>query len=108
MIIADTQAEDWDRIIRTNLYRLFRMAQAVLPHMRARGNGNMANLSSHVTQRFPAGKGRLHRIQDCARHPGAIRADMPAEALGDPDSDNALAITSPAALRRAAGNCRGC
>jgi 3-oxoacyl-[acyl-carrier protein] reductase len=52
--IADTSAEDWDRVLQTNLYGPFHMVQAVLPHMRARKSGNIVNLSSNITNRFPA------------------------------------------------------
>jgi len=52
--IADTSAEEWDRVLQTNLYGPFHMVQAVLPHMRARKSGNIVNLSSNITNRFPA------------------------------------------------------
>ncbi len=48
--LADTPASEWDRIIRTNLYGPFHLVQAVLPHMRAQGGGNIVNISSNVTQ----------------------------------------------------------
>jgi 3-oxoacyl-[acyl-carrier protein] reductase len=51
--IADTSAEEWDRVLQTNLYGPFHMVQAVLPHMRARKSGNIVNLSSNITNRFP-------------------------------------------------------
>jgi NAD(P)-dependent dehydrogenase (short-subunit alcohol dehydrogenase family) len=53
--IADTQPQDWDRVLRVNLYGTFHMVQAVLPHMRARKSGNIVNLSSNITSRFAAG-----------------------------------------------------
>ena len=52
--VADTSPEDWDRVLRVNLYGTFHMVQAVLPHMRARKNGNIVNLSSNITSRFAA------------------------------------------------------
>jgi len=52
--IADTSPEEWDRVIRVNLYGTFHMVQAVLPHMRARKGGNIVNLSSNITSRFAA------------------------------------------------------
>ena len=52
--IADTSPEDWDRVLRVNLYGTFHMVQAVLPHMRARKSGNIVNLSSNITSRFAA------------------------------------------------------
>jgi 3-oxoacyl-[acyl-carrier protein] reductase len=52
--IADTSPEEWDRVLHVNLYGPFHMVQAVLPHMRLRKSGNIVNLSSNVTNRFPA------------------------------------------------------
>ena len=52
--IADTSPEEWDRVLRVNLYGTFHMVQAVLPHMRARKGGNIVNLSSNITSRFAA------------------------------------------------------
>ena len=52
--IADTSPEEWDRVLRVNLYGTFYMVQAVLPHMRARKGGNIVNLSSNITSRFAA------------------------------------------------------
>ena len=51
--VADTSPEEWDRVLRVNLYGPFHMVQAVLPHMRARKSGNIVNLSSNITNRFP-------------------------------------------------------
>jgi 3-oxoacyl-[acyl-carrier protein] reductase len=52
--IADTLPEDWDRVLRVNLYGTFHMVQAVLPQMRERKSGNIVNLSSNITSRFAA------------------------------------------------------
>jgi NAD(P)-dependent dehydrogenase (short-subunit alcohol dehydrogenase family) len=52
--IADTSPEEWDRVLRVNLYGTFHMVQAVLPHMRGRKSGNIVNLSSNITSRFAA------------------------------------------------------
>ena len=52
--IADTSPEEWDRVLRVNLYGTFYIVQAVLPHMRARKGGNIVNLSSNITSRFAA------------------------------------------------------
>jgi NAD(P)-dependent dehydrogenase (short-subunit alcohol dehydrogenase family) len=52
--IADTSPDEWDRVIKVNLYGPFHMIQAVLPHMRARKSGNIVNLSSNITSRMPA------------------------------------------------------
>ena len=119
--IADTPTEEWDRILQTNLYGPFHLVQAVLPHMRARGSGNIVNISSNVTQRFPAGYGAYtvsksaldtftrilskeegpNGIRVNAVAPGPIRTDMLAEALGGLDSDKAAAFTASVPLRRA-------
>jgi 3-oxoacyl-[acyl-carrier protein] reductase len=52
--VAETPPEEWDRVLRVNLYGTFHMVQAVLPHMRARKAGNIVNLSSNITSRFAA------------------------------------------------------
>jgi len=51
---ADVRAEDWERILRVNLTGPFSLIQSVLPHMRTRRSGVIVNISSNVTQRFPA------------------------------------------------------
>jgi len=52
--VADTPPEEWDRVLRVNLYGTFHMVQAVLPHMQTRKSGNIVNLSSNITSRFAA------------------------------------------------------
>jgi NAD(P)-dependent dehydrogenase (short-subunit alcohol dehydrogenase family) len=119
--IADTPVSEWDRIIRTNLYGPFHLVQAVLPHMRSRASGNIINISSNVTQRFPAAYGAYtisksaldtftrilskeegpNGIRVNAVAPGPIRTDMLAESLGGLESDKARAFTSSVPLRRA-------
>ena len=119
--LADTPAAEWDRIIKTNLYGPFHLVQAVLPHMRARRSGNIINISSNVTQRFPAAYGAYtvsktaldtftrilakeegpNGIRVNAVAPGPIRTDMLAESLGGLDSEKARAFTSSVPLRRA-------
>ena len=57
VMLADTSAKDWEHVLRVNLSGPFHLIQAVLPHMRQRHAGNIVNLSSNVTNRFPAGAG---------------------------------------------------
>lgn len=119
--LMDTPAAEWDRIIKTNLYGPFHLVQAVLPHMRARRSGNIVNISSNVTQRFPASYGAYtisktaldtftrilskeegpNGIRVNAVAPGPIRTDMLAESLGGLESEKARAFTSSVPLRRA-------
>jgi 3-oxoacyl-[acyl-carrier protein] reductase len=54
---AELTIEDWDRVLRANLSGPFHMIKAVLPYMRRRSRGHIVNLSSNVTQRFPATHG---------------------------------------------------
>jgi NAD(P)-dependent dehydrogenase (short-subunit alcohol dehydrogenase family) len=55
--LAAVQWKDWERLLQVNLGAPFRLIQTVLPHMRDRRRGNIVNISSNVTQRFPAGLG---------------------------------------------------
>jgi len=52
--VAELPSEDWERVLRVNLSGPFYLIKAVLPHMRQRKSGHIVNLSSNVTQRFPA------------------------------------------------------
>lgn len=99
--LADVPAGDWERILRVNVSGPFHLIQAVLPHMRARHRGHVVNLSSNVTQRFPAASGPYtvskaaldaltrilakeegaHGIRVNAVAPGPIDTDMMAESL---------------------------
>jgi 3-oxoacyl-(acyl-carrier-protein) reductase len=40
--------EDWERVLRTNLFSAFAVSQAVLPHMAARQYGRIVNVSSVI------------------------------------------------------------
>ncbi len=55
--LADVPAGEWDRVLQVNLHGPFHMIQAVLPHMRRRRAGTIVNISSNVTNRFPAQNG---------------------------------------------------
>lgn len=119
--LADTPFAEWDRVLRTNLYGPFHLVQAVLPHMRARKAGNIINISSNVTQRFPAQYGvytvskvaleaftrilskeegpngiRVHAVA-----PGPIRTDMLEEALSKMGEERSRAFLKSVPLGRA-------
>ena len=57
MPLAQYPLADWEETLRVNLSGPFYLIQAVLPHMRERAKGHVINISSNVTQRFPAGLG---------------------------------------------------
>ncbi|MDB5362813.1 MAG: 3-oxoacyl-ACP reductase [Rhodospirillales bacterium] len=44
--IIEDSYEDWDRVLRTNLYGCYHCARAVAPAMIARGTGRIVNISS--------------------------------------------------------------
>jgi NAD(P)-dependent dehydrogenase (short-subunit alcohol dehydrogenase family) len=44
--VLELSAEEWDLVIDTNLKAYFLMAQAVVPHMLARGSGKVVNMAS--------------------------------------------------------------
>lgn len=99
--LAAVRWEEWERILRVNLSGPLRLIQAVIPHMRERRCGHIVNLSSNVSQRFPAGNGPYtvskvgleamtrilakeegpHGIRVNAIAPGPIRTDMLEESL---------------------------
>jgi 3-oxoacyl-[acyl-carrier protein] reductase len=118
--LADTPAEEWNRVLRVNLDGPFHMVQAVLPHMRARKRGNIVNLSSNVTNRFPAQNGVYtvskagleaftkvlskeegrNGIRVNAIGPGPIRTDMLEEALARIGPERADAFINSVPLGR--------
>ncbi len=55
--IADTDMQQWERVLAVNLSAPFHLIRAVLPHMREKRRGHIINISSNVTQRLPAGLG---------------------------------------------------
>lgn len=55
--LGEFPLRDWEEMLRVNLSGPFYLIQAVLPPMRERRSGHIINLSSNVTQRFPAGYG---------------------------------------------------
>ncbi|KAB2347888.1 SDR family NAD(P)-dependent oxidoreductase [Actinomadura rudentiformis] len=44
----DLTPEDWDLVLKTNLYGMFHASQAVLPGMLARGGGAIVNIASRL------------------------------------------------------------
>ena len=119
--LADTPPDQWDRVLRTNLYGPFHLVQAVLPAMRAQKRGQIVNLSSNVTRRLPANYGvytvskaaleaftTIHAkeegpngIRVNAVGPGPIRTDMLEEALAAMGPEKAQAFLQSVPLRRA-------
>jgi len=55
--LAQYPLADWEETLRVNLNGPFYLIRAVLPHMRERAKGHIVNISSNVTQRFPAALG---------------------------------------------------
>ena len=118
--LAETPFAEWDRVLRTNLYGPFHLAQAALPHMRARKSGQIVNISSNVTQRFPAHYGvysisktaletftRIlskeegqHGIRVHAVAPGPIHTDMLQESLAKLGPERAQAFIKSVPLGR--------
>ncbi len=104
--VAELPSEDWERVLRVNLSGPFYLIKAVLPHMRQRKSGHIVNLSSNVTQRFPAmygaytvskcGLDALTRILAKEEGPNGIRVN--AIAPGPIETDmlqHSLALMGP-------------
>ena len=118
--LADCPLEDWDRILRVNLSGPFHLIRAVVPHMRERKSGHIINLSSNVTQRFPALYGAYtvskcgldaltrvlakeegpHGIRVNAIAPGPIRTEMLEQALAAMGPEKAEAFVKSVPLGR--------
>jgi 3-oxoacyl-[acyl-carrier protein] reductase len=118
--LADVGPADWERILRVNLSAPFYLIQAVLPHMRGRRAGHIVNLSSNVTQRYPATYGPYtvsksglealtrilakeegrHGIRINAVAPGPIDTDMMAESLAAMGPERAAGFIASIPLGR--------
>lgn len=118
--VADVPADAWERILRVNLSGPFYLTQAVLPHMRSRRRGHIVNVSSNVTQRFPATAGAYtvskiglealtrivakeegpHGIRVNALAPGPIDTEMLAESLAVMGRERAEAFVRSVPLGR--------
>ncbi len=55
--LAQYPLTDWEETLRVTLSGSFHLIRAVVPHMRERARGCIINISSNVTQRFPANLG---------------------------------------------------
>ena len=86
--IADTSPEDWDRVLRVNLYGTFHMVQAVLPHMRARKSGNIVNLSSNITSRFA--------VRNCAYTVSKVGVEALTRILSKEEGGNGIRVNAVA------------
>lgn len=65
-------AREWDRVMAVNLRGPFLCAQALVPHMRARGSGRIVNISSGTA--FHGGGAPVHYIASKAGVIGLTRA----------------------------------
>ncbi len=57
--IGDVDEELWDRVMDVNLKSLFMCCQAVIPHMKERGKGQIVNVTS-IAARTGGGNGSVH------------------------------------------------
>ncbi|MGH9575899.1 MAG: SDR family NAD(P)-dependent oxidoreductase [Terriglobales bacterium] len=119
--IADTDAQQWERVLAVNLSAPFHLICAVLPHMREKRRGHIINISSNVTQRLPAGLGAYavskaglealtrvlakeegpNGIRVNAVAPGPIRTEMLEEFFTKMGPDRTQAFLNSIPLRRA-------
>jgi len=118
---ADTDAQQWERVLAVNLSAPFHLIRAVLPHMREKRRGHIINISSNVTQRLPAGLGAYtvskaglealtrvlakeegpNGIRVNAVAPGPIRTEMLEEFFTKMGPDRTQAFLNSIPLRRA-------
>jgi 3-oxoacyl-[acyl-carrier protein] reductase len=119
--IADTDAQQWERVLAVNLTAPFHLLRAVLPHMRSQRRGHIINISSNASQRLPAGLGAYavskaglealtrvlakeegpNGIRVNAVAPGPIRTEMLEEYFTKMGPERTQAFLSSIPLRRA-------
>ncbi|HEV8645575.1 MAG TPA: 3-oxoacyl-ACP reductase family protein [Burkholderiales bacterium] len=119
--IADTDAQQWERVLAVNLTAPFHLIRTVLPHMREKRRGHIINISSNVTQRLPAGLGAYtvskaglealtrvlakeegpNGIRVNAVAPGPIRTEMLEEYFSKMGSERTQMFLNSIPLRRA-------
>jgi 3-oxoacyl-[acyl-carrier protein] reductase len=119
--IADTESQQWERVLAVNLTAPFHLIRAVLPHMREKRRGHIINISSNVTQRLPAGLGAYtvskaglealtrvlakeegpNGIRVNAVAPGPIRTEMLEEFFTKMGPERTQAFLNSIPLRRA-------
>jgi len=119
--IADTEAQQWERVLAVNLTAPFHLIRAVLPHMRSQRRGHIINISSNASQRLPAGLGAYavskaglealtrvlakeegpNGIRVNAVAPGPIRTEMLEEYFTKMGPERTQAFLSSIPLRRA-------
>ena len=119
--IADTEAQQWERVLAVNLTAPFHLIRAVLPHMREKRRGHIINISSNASQRLPAGLGAYavskaglealtrvlakeegpNGIRVNAVAPGPIRTEMLEEYFTKMGPERTQAFLSSIPLRRA-------
>jgi NAD(P)-dependent dehydrogenase (short-subunit alcohol dehydrogenase family) len=86
-LVADTTPEEWSMLLHVNASGMFHCMQAVLPHMRSRGDGLIINVSSTAGKRAT----RLGGVAYCA-------SKFAASALGifaaQEDGKNGIRVTN--------------
>lgn len=121
----DADADDWWRVVETNLRGPFLVAHEVLPGMVARGHGRLLHVGSGMGQRpnpdwsaYAVSKTALSRLTDSTAaalegtgvtvvelSPGLVRTDMTETMWGPPDEQpwNEVGRMTEAVLRFARG-----
>jgi gluconate 5-dehydrogenase len=115
--LLDLAAEDWDRVVRTDLTSAFLVGREVARHMVARGTGKIVNICSVQSElarptiaAYTAAKGGLrnltramtaewarHGIQINALAPGYIHTEMTQNLVDDAEFNSWILGRTPAA-----------